>query len=93
MDTSIRRSWENNLRSYKVRKDTKIEKEGFDQMFDPASITFKCRQQQHKNNKSSILKQILDPRIDQTDQRDTIDSEIQTKQEKPRQLQFLLVPK
>ena len=30
VDTSIRRSWENNLRSYKVRKDTKIEKEGSD---------------------------------------------------------------
>ena len=44
VDKKIRNSWETNLRTYKVRKNIKIEREGTDQMFDPASITFKCRQ-------------------------------------------------
>ena len=62
-------------------------------MFDPASITFKCRQQQHKNKKSSLLREIMEPKMDQSDKQDTIDSEIQAKVEKPKKPQFLLVPK
>ena len=35
----------------------------------------------------------MEPKMDQSDKQDTLDSEIQTKVEKPKKPQFLLVPK